>query len=99
MAAVSVHLPHDALELLKMSSTFQKIGDNPLSMRIIRAYDSCAFTEAYITRHIASRDARYKGKVDADYLRPLTVPDLDAFTDVSDIDTAIEAIDAYLRKH
>ena len=99
LANVSVHLPHDALELLKMSSTFQKIGDNPLAMKIIRAYDSCASTEAYITRHIATRDARYKGKLDAEFLRPLTVPNQEAFTDVSDIDAAIQAIEAYLNKH
>ena len=99
LANVSVHLPHDALELLKNSSLFQKIGDNPLSMKIIRAYDSCASTEAYITRHIATRDTRYKGKMDAEFLRPLTVPNQEAFTDVSDIDAAVEAIDAYLNKH
>ena len=100
LADVFITLPHNALELLKMSSLFQKIGDNDLSMKIIRAYDSCDNTAANVTRHIASRDAQYKGKLDADYVRPLaTRSESNQFTDVSDIDAAIEAIDAYLRKH
>ena len=100
LADVFITLPHNALELLKMSSLFQKIGDNDLSMKIIRAYDSCDNTAANVTRHIAARDAQYKGKLDADYVRPLaTRSESNQFTDVSDIDAAIEAIDAYLRKH
>ena len=100
LADVFITLPHNALELLKMSSLFQKIGDNDLSMKIIRAYDSCDNTAANVTRHIAARDAQYKGKLDADYVRPLaTRSESNQFTDVSDIDAAIESIDAYLRKH
>ena len=38
-AAISVS--SDALEMLKSSSMFQKIGDSRLSMKIVRAYDSC----------------------------------------------------------
>lgn len=34
-------MPNDALELLKTSSLFPKIGDNDLAMQIIRAYDQC----------------------------------------------------------
>ena len=40
-ADVSMSLSMDALELLKMSSVFQKLGNNELSMKIIRAYDCC----------------------------------------------------------
>ena len=100
LADVFITLPHNALEFLKMSSLFQKIGDNPLSMKIIRAYDSCDNTAANVTRHIAARDARYKGKIDTDYVHPLAIrSESDQFTDVTDIDAALEAIDAYLRKH
>ena len=98
LADVIITLPHNALELLKMSSLFQKIGDNPLSMKIIRAYDSCDNTAANVTRHIAARDARYKGRIDADYVRPLATRNTDLLTDVTDLDTAIEAIDEYLKK-
>lgn len=100
LADVFITLPHNALELLKTSSLFQKIGDNDLSMKVIRAYDSCDNTAANVTRHIAARDAQYKGRLDADYVRPLaTRSESNQFTDVSDIDAAIEAINAYLRKH
>ena len=40
-ADVSMSLSMDALELLKMSSVFQQLGNNDLSMKIIRAYDCC----------------------------------------------------------
>jgi len=34
-------LPDDALELLKTSSLFPAIGDNAMSLKLIRAYDQC----------------------------------------------------------
>ena len=49
----------DALELLKSSSLFQKIGDNALSMKIIRAYDSCASIVAGFNRSIEDRHNRF----------------------------------------
>ena len=54
-AEVSVTLPHDALELLKTSSIFQKIGDNTLSMKIIRAYDTCQNIVESIDRHFIAK--------------------------------------------
>ena len=98
-AHVSITLSHDALELLKMSSLFQKIGDNPLSMKIIRAYDSCTYIAADLNRHISVRDARYTGEITREYVLPLaTMANMDLLTDVTDLETAITAIDDYLKK-
>lgn len=62
-ADASITLSHDALELLKMSSLFQKIGSSDLSMKIIRAYDTCESTVANLNRHIAARDSRFDSSV------------------------------------
>ena len=62
-ADASITLSHDALELLKMSSLFQKIGNSDLSMKIIRAYDTCESTVANLNRHIAARDARFDASI------------------------------------
>ena len=53
----------DALQLLKMSSLFQKIGNNDLSMKIIRAYDTCENLTDNMNRHISTRDARFENSV------------------------------------
>lgn len=66
---VSITVCHDALELLKMSSLFQKIADNPLSMKIIRAYDACESISANLNRHFLSRDARFDGSVNEQTVR------------------------------
>ena len=50
-ADASITLSNDALELLKMSSLFQKIGDNRLAMKIIRAYDTCGSAVSNLNRH------------------------------------------------
>lgn len=63
-ADVSMSLSHDALELLKMSSVFQKLGDNGLSMKIIRAYDACGSIVTNVNRHISIRDSRFDDSVD-----------------------------------
>lgn len=120
-ADVSITMCQDALELLKRSSIFQKIDDNLLSMKIIRAYDACLSIATNVNRHIAVRDERFeksvndntvrrlarKGNIDicefiqTDYgvycvtcLSPQGAPSL--YTDVSDLDEAILAIDKYL---
>ena len=93
-ADVSVALSHDALELLKMSSLFPKIGDNSLSMKIIRAYDTCELMVANISRHFAARDAHGAGSVR--WLAGL--PDPSNYTDATDIRDALDAIDRFLRK-
>ena len=62
-ADVSITLSNDALELLKMSSLFQKLGDSGLSMKIIRAYDSCESAASNINRHIEARDERFEKSV------------------------------------
>lgn len=125
-ASVSMTTCQDALELLKMSSLFQKISNNPLSMKIIRAYDACESITNNLNHHIALRDARFEksvtddsvglfastGIIDIrDYIKTdyglfairwlSAMADPSAFTDVSDMKEAIEAIDSYLgsRRH
>ncbi|MCR5465090.1 MAG: hypothetical protein K6F06_11235 [Bacteroidales bacterium] len=63
-ADVSMSLSMDALELLKMSSVFQKLGNNDLSMKIIRAYDCCGSIVSNVNRHISIRDSRYESAID-----------------------------------
>ena len=125
-ADASITLSDDALELLKMSSLFQRIGDVGLGMKIIRAYDSCTSIAAVLNRHVAARNEHFDDSVTAqtvlqyatggnisitDYLRTpyglysirwLTAQgDVDLLADVSDIEDAVGAIDAYLhgRRH
>lgn len=59
-AEASITLSHDALELLKMSSLFQKIGNNDLSMKIIRAYDTGSSMAATLNKHFEERDALFQ---------------------------------------
>lgn len=59
LADASMTLPHNALELLKMSSLFQKLGDDQLSMDIIRAYDSCEYSVAKYNEFISDRDEKF----------------------------------------
>ncbi len=56
LADVSFSLSQDALELLKMSSVFQNVGNNDLSMKIIRAYDCCGAIVGNVNRHISTRE-------------------------------------------
>jgi len=62
-ADAMITLSDDALELLKMSSLFQKIGDNALSMKIIRAYDTCDNIASGLNRHISQRNERFENSV------------------------------------
>ncbi len=62
-ADASITLCDDALELLKMSSLFQKIGDNDLAMKIIRAYDTCDNIAANLNRHVSQRNDRFEESV------------------------------------
>jgi hypothetical protein len=55
-----ITLSNDALELLKVSSLFQKIGNNQLSMDIIRAYDSCEYAVVNFNKFISDRDEQFK---------------------------------------
>ena len=93
-ADVSVALSHDALELLKMSTLFPKIGDNNLSMKIIRAYDACDLMVSNLTRYFSRRDAQ--GKDAAHFLVDQPIPE--EYLDAADIRAAIDAIDTFLRK-
>lgn len=120
-SSVSITTCQDALELLKMSSLFQKIENNPLSMKIIRAYDACESITANLNRHIALRDTRYENSVTDKSVRKIAstglidirdyiktdyglyairwlsaMADPSGFTDVSDMQAAIDAIDEYL---
>lgn len=63
LAEVNATVSNDALELLKSSSLFQKIGNSPLSMKIIRAYDSCQLAVDIVNRHIGDRNARLENSV------------------------------------
>lgn len=121
-ADVSFTLCQDALELLKMSSVFQKIENNDLSMKIIRAYDASGTIVSILNRHIASRDARFENSIDketagvfatggsidikefvkTDYgkfaIKWLTTqPDPVNFTDFTDLEEAISAINKFLK--
>lgn len=62
-----ITLSYDALELLKMSSLFQKIGDNDLSMKIIRAYNTCSIISSALNRHIEERDDRFRSLMEDRY--------------------------------
>ena len=122
-ADASITLSRDALDLLTMSSLFRQIGDNQLSMNIIRAYDTCLSTASNLNQHIALRNDRFErlvnentagryavgGQLDVvrflrtDYgayavqwLANQTDPAL--LADVSDIEEALGAIDAYLKR-
>ena len=68
-ADVSFTLCNDALELMKMSSMFQKIGNNNLSMKIIRAYDTCSSIEYNLNKHIATRDTRFENSINEKTVR------------------------------
>ena len=94
-ADVSVAFSHDALELLKMSSLFPKIHDNDLSMKVIRAYDACELMASNVNRHISARDSSPKGAVE--WLRTLHYDISDFITDPTDVQEAVEAIDAFLQ--
>ena len=96
-ADVSVAFPHDALELLKMSSLFPKIGDNALSMKIIRAYDSCSSMTASIESHVKARDAQPAEEVAGWILVHDPRKNIEAAA-ASDIDKAITAINVFLRR-
>ena len=123
LADASITLSRDALEMMTMSSLFQKIGDGPLAMKIIRAYDTCGNIVSSLNQHIAARDARFEGSVNektvgkyasggsidmAGYLKTdyglysvrwlTTQVDPARLADVSDIDAALDAINAYLQK-
>lgn len=54
-ADISIILTQDALELLKMSSMFQKIADNNTSMKIIRAYETCSSSASYLNGHESTK--------------------------------------------
>lgn len=90
-AYVSLALSQNALELLKMSSLFPKVGDNDLSMEIIRAYDACELLQADINRYYSSRSPSTGDRVPW-----LQLNDMEEYT--VDIKTAINAIDTFLMK-
>ena len=93
-ADISLSLPHDALELLKTSSIFQKIGDNALSMKIIRAYDCCQVIVESIDRHFIAKTSQ----ADEDLPKWLLAHNPLPYTDPADIDKAVTAINVFLRK-
>ena len=90
-AYVSLALSQNALELLKMSSLFPKVGDNDLSMEIIRAYDACELLQTDINRHYSNRSVSTGNRVP--WLR---LNDMEEYT--IDIKAAIGAIDTFLMK-
>lgn len=117
----SIILNHNAQDLLTMTGVFQNLGDSPLSMKIIRAYDTCESLADLMNQHIESRNSRFnralndklvaqfasKGRIDIPtYLKtPYGLYTLrwlveqhpeESFTDISDIESAIEAIEDYL---
>ena len=93
-ADISLSLPHDVLELLKTSSIFQKIGDNALSMKIIRAYDCCQVMVESIDRHFVAKSSQTDEDLPKWLLNHGPLP----YTDPADIDKAITAINVFLRQ-
>lgn len=63
LAEVNATVSNDALEFLQSSSLFQKIGNSLLSMKIIRAYDSCDLIVDIVNQHIADRNARFENSI------------------------------------
>ena len=62
-ADAAITVSYDALELLKSSSLFQKIGDNTVAMAIIRAYDTCGAIVTNMNRHIENRTALLESSI------------------------------------
>ena len=94
LAEVSLTTSSDALELLKSSSLFQKIGDNALSMKIIRAYDCCQVIVESIDRHFIAKNTQSDDDLPKWLLAHSPLP----YTDPADIDKAITAINVFLRQ-
>ena len=69
------------------SSLFPKVGDNDLSMEIIRAYDACELLQTDINRHYSRSGDRVPW---------LQLNDLKEYT--LDIQAAIDAIGTFLMK-
>ena len=107
LSDASIALSDDALQLLKMSSLFQSIGNDGLSMKIIHAYDTCELIAAALNRHIEARNVRL-GEVEdirtfftsAEGRKALRLISLQAnparISETVDLETAIQAIDNYL---
>ena len=121
-ADASINTSSDALEMLKNSSLFQKIGDRQLSMKIIRAYDTCQSISAVLNQHVTNRNNRFEASVNdktaalfasdgtisiKDYIKTAygfyairwitSQASIDQYADVSDIEGALAAINAYLK--
>jgi len=107
-------LPNDALELLKSSSLFPKIGDNSLSLKIIRAYDQCEAVATLFRRSQQIKTERIsdirksgefiisktvKTKEGLNLIKSLGIQDGTYIRNgIPDIEDAIAAIDQYLAK-
>ena len=72
LAEVNATVCNDALELLQTSSLIQKLGNSQLSMKIIRAYDSCQLIVDIVNRHIADRNARFENSVNENNVKKVT---------------------------
>ena len=62
-ADASISISSDALELLKNSSLFPKIGDQSLSMKIIRAYDTSQSIAAVLNQHVIDRNNHFEATI------------------------------------
>ena len=88
-AYVSIALSRNALELLKMSSLFSKMGDNDLSMEIIRAYEVCELLQSEINSYYSTPIAKTGERVPW-----LLFNNTEMYT--VEIQAVIDAIDAFL---
>ena len=79
---------------VSVSSIFQKIGDNSLSMKIIRAYDCCQVIVESIDRHFIAKTTQSDDDLPKWLLAHSPLP----YTDPADIDKAITAINVFLRQ-
>lgn len=62
-ADASISVSSDALEMLRSSSMFQKIGDSRLSMKIVRAYDSCQSAASNLNNHVTTRNGFFSNSI------------------------------------
>ena len=72
LAEVNATVSHDALELLQSSSLFQKLGNNLMAMKIIRAYDSSQLTVDIVNRHVRDRNARFDNYINEGNVNTIT---------------------------
>ena len=81
LADVNATISNDALELLQSSSLFQKLGNSLLSMKIIRAYDTCQLIVDVVNHHISDRNDRFENSINENNVNLIAA---DGYLDITD---------------